>query len=286
MPRGPLIFFENAMSMHPRVLLLPLALAAGLSACTSPPSTTGTDPTPAPAGNAPESTTAQPSLASHHWQLNDARDRHGRRIDSLFARSDKPLQLDFGDGRISISNACNLINGGYTLQGKTLTVGQMASTMMACSDPAVAALDSAISSRIEGPLMLEVKSGASPQLILANAGGDRLAFTGVPTATTRYGSAPERVFLEVGPETRPCNHPLIANKQCLQVRQIHYSDAGLKSAPGPWENFYDDIEGYTHQPGMRNVLRLERYTRKDVPADASRYAWVLDMVVESEQVKP
>ena len=271
------------MSILPRVLLLPLALTAALSACTSPPGTTGGDPMPG--SNAPESTTLQPDLGSHHWRLSDARDRHGQRIDSLFARTDKPLQLDFGDGRISISNACNQINGGYTLRGKTLTIGKMASTLMACSNPALAALDSAISTRIEGPLMLEMKSGQSPQLILANASGDRLAFAGVPTATTRYGSAPERIFLEVAPQTRPCSHPLIQNKQCLQVRQIHYNDAGLKSAaPGAWENFYDEIEGYTHQPGMRNVLRLERYTLKNVPADASRYAWVLDMVVESEQV--
>ena len=35
-------------------------------------------------------------------------------------------------------------------------------------------------------------------------------------------------------------------------------------------------------PGVRNVLRVQRYTRKDVPADASKYAYVLDMVVESD----
>jgi Domain of unknown function (DUF4377) len=33
---------------------------------------------------------------------------------------------------------------------------------------------------------------------------------------------------------------------------------------------------------VRNVLRIDRYQRKQVPADASRYAYVLDMVVESE----
>ena len=35
----------------------------------------------------------------------------------------------------------------------------------------------------------------------------------------------------------------------------------------------------------RNVLRLQRYTHKQVPADASKYAYVLDMVVESEAPK-
>jgi hypothetical protein len=33
------------------------------------------------------------------------------------------------------------------------------------------------------------------------------------------------------------------------------------------------------------VLRINRYTRSQPPADASRYVYVLDLVVESETVK-
>jgi hypothetical protein len=33
------------------------------------------------------------------------------------------------------------------------------------------------------------------------------------------------------------------------------------------------------------VLRLKRYTRSPVPADASKYLYVLDMTVESERVR-
>ena len=113
-----------------------------------------------------------------------------------------------------------------------------------------------------------------------------LVFKGAPTAATRFGGPAERVFLEVGPETKPCSHPLIPDKQCLQVREVRFDENGLRvGEPGEWQNFFDEIEGYTHQPGVRNVLRIDRYTRKDVPADASRYAYVLDMVVESEQVQ-
>lgn len=36
---------------------------------------------------------------------------------------------------------------------------------------------------------------------------------------------------------------------------------------------------------MRNVLRINRYAVKTPPADASAYAYVLDMVVETERVK-
>ena len=125
-----------------------------------------------------------------------------------------------------------------------------------------------------------------PQLVLTNAAGDRLVFHGTPTPATRFGGPAERVFLEVGPETRPCSHPLIPDKQCLQVREIKFDENGLRAGePGEWQNFYEQIEGFTHQPGTRNVLRVDRYTLANPPADASANAYVLDMVVESETVK-
>ena len=116
--------------------------------------------------------------------------------------------------------------------------------------------------------------------------GGMLAFEGAPTPATRYGGEGETVFLEIAPERVACSHPLIPDKQCLQVREIRYDDKGLKvGTPGAFEHFYDSIEGYTHEPGIRNVLRVDRYTVKNPPADASPQAYVLDMVVESESVK-
>ena len=41
------------------------------------------------------------------------------------------------------------------------------------------------------------------------------------------------------------------------------------------------IEGYTHEDGVRNVVRVKRYEVKNPPADAPSQAYVLDMVVES-----
>ena len=137
----------------------------------------------------------------------------------------------------------------------------------------------------------QITTWASPSRTIAspalhwNAAANAGRFEGAPTAATRFGGPAERVFLEVGPETRPCSHPLIPDKQCLQVREVRFDENGLRvGEPGEWQNFFDEIEGYTHQPGVRNVLRIDRYTRANVPADASRYAYVLDMVVESEQV--
>src|SRR2546427_3924036 len=44
-----------------------------------------------------------------------------------------------------------------------------------------------------------------------------------------------------------------------------------------FENFYGNIEGYTHEDGVRNVVRVKRYEVKNPPADAPSQAYVLDM---------
>ncbi len=271
---------------HLLILLLPLALAG----CNRPaepgapaPGEMAADPAAPPPLAAADPATLLPA---HHWRLTDATDAQGQRIEALFARPDHPLQLDFADGRVSVSNTCNRMNGGYTLAGDRLTLGRMASTMMACTEPKLSALDAEAGARLSGELGVAATAGDTPELVLTAADGSRLVFQGAPTAATRFGGPGERIFLEVGPETKPCDHPLIPGKQCLQVREIRFDDSGIRvGEPGEWQNFYDEIEGYTHQPGVRNVLRIDRYTRQDVPADASRYAYVLDMVVESEQVK-
>ena len=66
------------------------------------------------------------------------------------------------------------------------------------------------------------------------------------------------------------------------MRELKYDDKGLKvGTPGPFGHFYNTIEGYTHEAGVRNVLRVNRYPIKNPPADAPSQAYVLDMVVES-----
>ena len=224
-------------------------------------------------------------LTANHWVLDNATDSAGKRIDALFVRADKPVTLNFIDGRLAVDNTCNRMGGGYTVAGSTLTVSPMASTMMACADPALMALDQAVGSRLEGTLKIEQLDAAT--LKLSTAAGDVLTLRGEPTAETRYGGPGATVFLEVDAQTKPCSHPLIPDKQCLQVREVHYDDKGLEQGQrGAFENFYDGIEGYTHEAGVRNVLRVKRYAVKNPPADASSQAYVLDMVVGSKIVKP
>jgi heat shock protein HslJ len=221
-------------------------------------------------------------LADHHWRLTDASAADGSRIDALFPRADNPLQLDFADGRVSVSNTCNRMGGRYTLDGDAFATGDLAQTLMACADQALMQSDAAIGERLRAGGAL--RFDGDDTLVLATAGGDTLRFTGVPTADTRFGGPGERVFLEVAAQRVPCHHAMIPDYQCLHVREIVYGDDGVKQSEGQWQFLYQDIEGYTHEPGVRNVLRLKRYTVANPPADASSIAYVLDMVVESELV--
>ncbi|HNV09487.1 MAG: Heat shock protein HslJ [Alphaproteobacteria bacterium ADurb.BinA280] len=226
------------------------------------------------------------SLATHHWRLQRAMDREGRRIDALFVRADLPVQLDFNEGRLAVLNACNRIGGSFEIENDRLIVGAMISTKMACADPALTNLDRAISERLQGSLRIEFSADTPPRLRLLTEGGDTLEFIGEPTDATRYGGEGETVFLEIDARMHACNHPLIPAARCLRVRERHYDVNGLKvGEPGEWQLLYQDIAGYTHEDGVRNVLRVKRYVVKNPPADAPATALVLDMVVESERVE-
>ena len=226
-------------------------------------------------------------LPRQQWRLTNATDATGQRIDALLVRADKPLQLEFQrSGTLAIGNACNAMSGPFKLTGQTVTLGPYAATRKACADPKLAALDAQVGSLLQGDFTYRMASGAATALELRSSRGDVLVFLGSETAEARFGGPGQRVFLEVAAETKPCSHPLIPNMQCLQVRELTYDDKGLKvGTAGAFGNFYDAIEGYNHEPGVRNVLRLQRYARKNVPADASKHAYVLDMVVESEAPK-
>lgn len=262
--------------MKRHLLWLPLVLAA----CAQTPHHAA-EATPTSVAS---KTGAASELQRYHWQLEQATDRSGKRIDALFARADKPLQLDFAAGRLSVSNTCNRMGGGYEIRGERLHIGGLGQTMMACTDAALMKLDTAAGERLRGNPQFGIQPAAdAPRLHLTTERGDTLIFAGLPTAETRYGSRGETVFFEVAAKTEPCSHPLIPNMQCLKVRERHYDANGLQSGqPGEWQPLYQSIEGYTHETGVRNVLRVKRYAIKNPPADAPSSAYVLDMVIESD----
>lgn len=265
-----------------------LMLSLTLAACAQAPSSAGDSPQTSPSGTSDtKSISGESPLGGYLWQLEDATDRQGHRIDVLLVRPDMPIQFDFAGARIAVLNACNRIGGDVRIDGDAVRIGALVSTKMACADPAVMALDGEIGKRLHGTSRFALLESDPPQLRWDAENGDVLRFIGVPKAEARFQGPGETMFLEVAPQTRPCNHPSIPDLRCLETREIRYDDDGLKvGAPGEWRLFHDTIEGYTHQPGIRNVLRVKRYTRRNPPADASSLGYVLDMVIESETVDP
>lgn len=258
--------------------LLSLSLILLSTAACTPATPPGEPAAPQQPGDAATAFDAA-RLATFHWKLVEATAGDNSRIDALFPRTDKPLQLDFAEGRVGVTNACNRIGGSYKLDGSKLVVGSLMATQMACPDSKLMQSDAQITQRLEAGGTLRFEGDT---LIYATAAGDTLRFAGEPTPEARYGGPGEQVFLEVAPQRVSCPHAMIPDYQCLRVRDIVYDDNGLKKSEGEWRFFYDDIEGYTHEPGVRNVLRLKRYAIANPPADASSVAYVLDMVVESE----
>ena len=224
------------------------------------------------------------SLQSNLWTLQSGNEAAGTPIDGLMVPG-QSFQMRFVQAGVSIQGGCNTMNGSWRLspQGQ-LMLGRLAATMKAC-DAALMKADATLSAVLAQPLDVELPPGERPTLRLVSPGRQTLVFSSQPTPESLYGKA-TRIFLEVAPQTVECVSGVMRG-QCLQVRERRFDAQGLRiEPPGEWRIFHGGIEGYTHTPGVRNVLRINRYQRQQVPADASRYVYVLDMVVESEIVKP
>lgn len=263
---------EHASSAR---LALALAATLALGAC-------GTAPA-AQDGFAPLSgDDVRRTLESHRWRLETATDASGRRIDALFPSSPRPLSLAFDGTTIFVDGACNSMRGGFRLEPPDrLAVGRLAATMKAC-EPALMQADAALGKHLAEPLVAGVARGSTTRLRLATPANDTLVFAGELTLEARYGP-PSVQFLEVAARRVPCPPPSPREASCLQVRDRFFDAQGLPSGtPGEWRAFAGAIEGYTHRDGERNVLRVKRYARSGAPTAV----YVLDLVVESEVVKP
>jgi heat shock protein HslJ len=75
------------------------------------------------------------------------------------------ITLTFKDGTVSVHAGCNTMNGSYSVENGTLTVGTMASTQMACPEPLMA-LDTWLTTFLPGASI----SVSGDTLTLAKAG--------------------------------------------------------------------------------------------------------------------
>jgi heat shock protein HslJ len=221
-------------------------------------------------------------LQDHRWLLESASTGANQRIDALFPK-DRPFEFSFTGTNMAVTGGCNGLRGSYQINAEgQFVAGRMISTMMAC-EPALMAADKALSELLSKPLRIMLVQGPQPTLILLSANNEVLMLTGQKTPEAMYGPA-ARVFLEVAAQTVACDNPPSGQTQCLQVREIKFDDKGLKTgSPGEWQPFNTAIEGYQHTPGVRNVIRVNRFQPASSSADVVAPAvYVLDMVVESE----
>lgn len=224
------------------------------------------------------------ALKDHHWTLQSATDAAGRPVEALFVPG-HDFVMRFDGPRVAVQGGCNQLSGTWRASPRNeLMFGRLTATMKACEPPLMDA-DRSMAELLARPLAARVERGETPTLRLVSAEGQTLAFAGRPTPRSLYG-APTRIFIEVAAQRVPCTPALMPPTTCLQVRERRFDAKGLPVGdPGPWQAFHSTIDGYTHEPGVRNVLRVDRYRRANPPADASAYVYVLDLVVESEVVE-
>jgi heat shock protein HslJ len=227
-------------------------------------------------------------LERYRWTLASATDGKNQSIDPLRPNPEHPVVLTFSGGnRLSMQAPCNRIVGGYQIRpsGQLALRGAPASTMMGC-EPALMRADSLLSSILLQPLTVAISDGPPTQLSLRSPSNATLTFTGAATPEALYGAG-TTIFLEVAPQRVACEHPPAPSTRCLSVRDIHFDEHGLRSGtPGAWRPLQENIQGFTHEEGVRNVLRVKRYDRGTTGAGASSNLYVLDLVVESHTATP
>lgn len=237
------------------------------------------------AAPAPHGGDLEQQLERYRWTLVSATDANNRRIAGLPPGQDRLVVFGFAGSLLSVQGLCNRLVGGYQVTAANqLRVNVSASTRMAC-DPALMNADSALSDLLAKPLQVQMTGRPSARLQLVSPGKGTLKFTGEPTPESLYGPG-TTVFLEIAAHSVACSNPPSPSTRCLQYRERHYNDEGLAvGTPGEWKPLTANIEGYTHQEGVRNVLRVKQYQGPASAGGAPSRIYVLDLVVESENVK-
>lgn len=223
-------------------------------------------------------------LANHRWTLISANDAQSQPASALFPANGRLYQFAFSDTGVSIQGVCNSFAGAYQLNAEgLLEIPPLRATMMACA-PELMAADTALTALLAQPLRMEFLEGAVAQLQLQTPANDTLLLEGQITPEALYGPG-TIMFLEVDAQRLACRNPRNSQTTCLQVRELVFDEQGLRvPPPGPWKPFYDTIDGYTHTPGERNVLRVKRFERPKASNTTASYLYVLDLIVETEKV--
>lgn len=217
---------------------------------------------------------ADQTLAAYQWNTSTG-------------TAPKPLVLNFDDqGRLSIATSCNGMGSSWKVENNQIVTGPLMGTQMACAEASMQQerIAKDLFNERKAPFILDLKDSQQPTLTVISATGQKYVFTGKMTPESKYQTQAETIFLEISPETKPCTG--VAPQTCLQVREVKYSESGIKTqVDKDWTLFYDQIEGFTHNPNERQIIRVKRYEIKHPAADQSKYAYIHDMTVERSTVQ-
>lgn len=227
----------------------------------------------------------QKILTSYYWQLQDAKDAQQVPLSALFVQKEKPVQIEFDNDHFYVSNTCNNMRGAYSINQNQLTLDSVLATKKMCDDQ-LSRLDDEIGKRFYEQVSYRISSEEKqPALTITTKNGDILTFIGKPTPETRFNSKGEIIFLEIAPQKTPCSKTS-PEKQCMQVRQIDYDHNAVKSKTlGAWQDFDQNIEGYEFQTGVRNIIRVKKYSKNGQAKTPDQAVYILDMIIETENVK-
>lgn len=198
--------------------------------------------------------------------------------------TNRPIVLTFAEDRLAVQTGCNNMGVAINITDNTLVTSQAMMTQMACSPELMQQEKFAAQLFDKRTIKVSVNTEQEqPVLSVEAANGKKYDFVGTMTPEAKYQSKAEMVFLEISPELKSCTG--VAQQQCMQVREIKYNEQGVKGKTGEWELFHGQIEGFKHDPNVRTILRLKRFTLQNPAADQSKYVYIKDMAVEQEVVK-
>lgn len=228
-------------------------------------------------------TTNIEQLNNYDWYLIEATDSHNRPLANFV--KDSTLKLQFNNRKLNVSGGCNVIASTYQLDGNTMFVPGIISTLMTCTSKLMAQDEALTKFMNQQKLNIALIKSEDDQLKLRieNKNGSHLLWRGVQTTTSQYGQ-PTVAFWEISNKTRTCKTSQ-GKRECLQVRDVVYNDQGIKVQTGMWRNFAGEIEGWQFNAKEKQIVRLNVYQIKSTDATKGDFIYKLDQIIERTVTK-
>lgn len=143
-------------------------------------------------------------LEGTRWTLVSYQDSTGATVDAI---PGVDAAIQFADGSVGGTAGCNSFSGSYTTDGNTLTIGPMASTMMACLENNIMEQEAAVQANLPAAATYTIEGDT---LTIANADGETtltfqatepISLTGTNWVATSYNNGNEAVVSLIADST-------------------------------------------------------------------------------------